>query len=138
MFIIGLLWYCIGFAQLPSTVKHIEIISDVSDTMALVNKSDIDKINTAFYRLKYADSLNTINNNIILLLNDEKSKLESILSEQNQIINNKDTQISIIRIKNRETISNLEKQVKDESRKKTIWEGATFFSLIAIIAIIIL
>ena len=125
------------YAQLPDSVKHVEIVSEVADTMFLLNKPDIDKINTAFNRLTYADSLNSVNEKIISSINIENAKLENIISEQKIIINNKDIQISNIQEKNKEVISDLEKQVKRANRKKVIWEVAagagvlgTIFALI--------
>lgn len=113
--------FCIAitcFAQLPNSVKHVEIVSEVADTMILINKIDADKINTAFNRLAWFDSLNVVNSEIISSLNVENNKLESIISEQRAIISNKDEQILQIKTKNQEVVSDLEKQVKRANRKK--------------------
>lgn len=99
-------------AQLPTEIKHVEIVSEIKDTMVLLNKPDLDIINTAFYRLEYADSLNTINENLISLLNVKNDKLDSIINVQKVVITNKDTQINNIKTQHREVVSNLEKQVK--------------------------
>ena len=115
----------ICYAQLPDSVKHVEIVSEVADTMFLLNKPDIDKINTAFNRLTYADSLNRVNEQIISSINIENAKLENIISEQKIIIDNKDIQISNIKEQNKEVISDLEKQVKRANRKKVFWEVTT-------------
>ena len=107
----------ICFGQLPTEVKHVEIVSEIKDTMILLNKPDVDKINTVFYRLDYADSLNIVNEAIITSLNVENSKLENIISEQKLVLTNKDIQINNIKEKDKEVISNLEKQVKRANRK---------------------
>lgn len=114
------LFYClICFAQLPDEIKHIEIVSEVSDTMVLLNKPDLDKINTAFYRLECADSLNAINEQIIDTLNAKEQKLEQSISVYQEVIKNKDEQISNIKEQNKEVISDFEKQVKRANRKIT-------------------
>ena len=127
----------ICFGQLPTEVKHVEIVSEIKDTMILLNKPDVDKINTVFYRLDYADSLNIVNEAIITSLNTENSKLENIISEQKLILSNKDVQISNIKEKNKEVISDLEKQVKRTNRKSMFWESTTGLSVICIILLAI-
>ena len=102
----------ICFAQLPDEVKHIEFISEPTDTMFVLNKNDVDKINTAFYKLECADSLNIVNDKIITALSIESSKLYNIISEQRIIIENKDIEINQIITENKEVISDLEKQLK--------------------------
>lgn len=99
-------------AQIPDSVKHIEIISEISDTMFLLNKPDVDIINTTFYKLDCADSLNAVNDAIIAGMSAENLKLESVISEQKSVLQNKDLQITNIQETNKEVISNLEKQVK--------------------------
>lgn len=115
-----LCWFFICFncfAQLPSEIKHIEIVSEIQDTMALLNKLDLDKINTAFCHLDALDSLNTLNEKLIANLNSQNNKLESIIYEQNVILNNKDAQIIYIEKQNKEVISNLEKQINRTNNK---------------------
>ncbi len=121
------------FSQLPDSVKHLEIVSEVKDTMLLINKNDADIINTVFYQHDVLDSLNVVNEQIINGLNTKNSDLENIISEQNIILNNKDTQISNIKQQNKEVISNLEKQVKRANIEKTVWESLTGVGIIAII-----
>lgn len=131
--IIGLFFFWTTLAQLPPEVKYVEIVSEIEDTMALLNKPDLDKINTTFYRLDCADSLNIINEKIISALNDENSKLDSIANSYKTIVANKDTQIENIKTENQEVISDFEKQIKRANTGKLIWEGTTIVSIIAII-----
>lgn len=131
--IIGLFFFWTTLAQLPPEVKYVEIVSEIEDTMALLNKPDLDKINTAFYRLDCADSLNIINEKIISALNDENLKLDSIANSYKTIVANKDTQIENIKTENQEVISDFEKQIKRANTGKLIWEGTTIVSIIAII-----
>ena len=110
--VIGLFIPIMCFAQLPDSVKHVEVVSEVKDTMLLINKNDADIINTVFYKHDVLDSLNVVNEQIINRLNTKNSDLENIISEQNIILDNKDTQIINIKQQNKEAISDLEKQVK--------------------------
>jgi len=120
MCIIGLLVSVICFSQLPDSVKHVEIVSEIKDTMLLINKNDADIINTVFYQYNVLDSLNIINEQIILSLNVKNSNLESIVTEQKIILENKDKQLTNIKQQNKEVISDLEKQVKRANTGKTI------------------
>ena len=49
------------YGQVIERVKHIEIVSEIQDTMALLNKKDIDKINQVFFEREKLDSLNRAN-----------------------------------------------------------------------------
>ena len=136
--LIAILLICfslIANAQLP---KHVEFVSEVADTMVLINKPDLDKINTTFYMFEQLDSLNTINEQLINSLKIQTSKLENIVSEQNQVISNKDTQIDYITKQNKEIVSDLEKQVKRANSKTAFWEGISGIGVIAIIILAIL
>lgn len=115
-----LLFFCIiANAQLPQEIKHVEILSEVADTMVVINKTDVDKINTAFYLLDYADSLNSLNEQIINTLKSSVTTLESICENQKLVISNQETQINNIKSTNKDVISDLEKQLKIANRKKT-------------------
>lgn len=107
----------IGFAQLPKEVKHIEIASEVVDTMILVNKPDLDKINTAFYRLEIYEDLNETNEEIISNLQLETNKLKELADKQEIIIDNQKQQLANREKENKELISDLEKQIKRANRK---------------------
>lgn len=106
----------IGFAQLPDKVKHVEIASEVVDTMIMINKSDLDKINTAFYRLEVSDSLNVVNDRLIEDLTLTSDKLKDMVESQRIIIENKDILIERINSNNQEVVSDLEKQLKRANR----------------------
>lgn len=127
----------ICFSQLPDSVKHIEVVSEIKDTMLLINKNDADIINTVFYQYDILDSLNTVNEQIISDLNIKNFDLENIISEQNIILDNKDTQIYNIKQQNKEVISNLEKQVKRANIGKTVWESLTGIGIVTIIFLVI-
>lgn len=112
----------ICFAQLPDTVKHVEIASQVADTMILINKPDLDKINTAFYRLDTYEELNRVNEELIADLKIESNNLKEIASKQEIIIENQKIQLVNKDTQYKETISDLEKQVKRANTWTTIWQ----------------
>ena len=124
-------------AQLPDEIKHIEIVSEVTDTMVVLNKSDLDKINTAFYMLDVSDSLNVVNEQIISTLKMTNNNLESIIERQKYVISNQETQINTINSKNKDVISDLEKQLKRANRWKVFWESTTGVSVIAVVLLAI-
>ena len=123
----------IGFAQLPKEVKHIEIASEVVDTMILVNKPDLDKINTAFYRLEIYEDLNETNEEIISNLQLETNKLKELADKQEIIIDNQKQQLANREKENKELISDLEKQVKRANRKIVFWQITTGLGVVGTI-----
>ena len=107
------------FAQLPNTIKCVEIASEVADTMILINKPDLDKINTTFYLLDVADSLNSVNEEIISNLTLQTNTLKDLANSQIAIIENQNIQIEHIKSVNQDVISDLEKQVKRANNQKS-------------------
>ena len=71
-------------------VKHIEIVSEIQDTMALLNKKDIDKINQVFFEKEKLDSLNRANEELISLYQAKCLSLLNISSLKDDIIKDKD------------------------------------------------
>ena len=65
--ILFLFFSILGYGQTIEGVKHIEIVSEIQDTMALLNKKDIDKINQVFFEREKLDSLNRANEELINL-----------------------------------------------------------------------
>ena len=65
--ILFLFFSILGYGQTIEGVKHIEIVSEIQDTMALLNKKDIDKINQVFFEREKLDSLNRANEELISL-----------------------------------------------------------------------
>lgn len=76
------------FGQSLDSIKHIEIISEIQDSMTLINKNDIDSINETFYELKVANRVNEINDSIINVLTLQTQQLDSILRSQKIVIEN--------------------------------------------------
>lgn len=125
------------YGQVIEGVKHIEIVSEIQDTMALLNKKDIDKINQVFFEREKLDSLNRTNEELISLYQAKCLSLLNINSLKDDIIKDKDLLID-------ETKDALEAKYEDQKletkkmkNKKLIWQGISIAE-IAIFLIIVL
>lgn len=125
------------YGQVIEGVKHIEIVSEIQDTMALLNKKDIDKINQVFFEREKLDSLNRVNEELISLYQAKCLSLLNISSLKDDIIKDKDLLID-------ETKTSLEAKYEDQKletkkmrNKKLIWQGISIAE-IAIFLIIVL
>ena len=123
------------FSQNISQIKHLETISEITDTMALINKQDIDKINRIYFIKNKLDSLNCLNEAIIRELNVKVAAQDSIIFNQLGIISNKDYIILEYKNKHDELIANNLKQLKKEQRKSRIFKifSASELAIIAIL-----
>ena len=109
-----------GFSQSLDSIKHIEIISEIQDSMALINKTDIDKINKTFFDLEISDSLNQVNDSIINTLTIINHNLDSIICAQEIIIEN-DSQIkSQIIYETNVEINKYKSELKKSNNKKIV------------------
>lgn len=124
------------FSQNISQIKHLETISEITDTMALINKQDIDKINRTYFIKNKLDSLNCLNEAIIRELNVKVAAQDSIIFNQLGIISNKDYIILEYKNKHDELIANNLKQIKKEQRKSRIFKifSASELAIIVILA----
>ena len=95
------------YGQVIEGVKHIEIVSEIQDTMALLNKKDIDKINQVFFEREKLDSLNRANEELISLYQVKCLSLLNISSLKDDIIKDKDLLID-------ETKTSLEAKYEDQ------------------------
>lgn len=138
LIILMLLLPVFGFSQPLDSIKCIHILSEIQDTMVLLNKPDVDKINKTFHDRDQLDSLNKINEQAIELLQIENVLLDSIIANQEIIIQNNQS----IEVNLQNEISKTEDSYKDllksERRKKIGWQSCTGISLIAIILILLL
>lgn len=126
------------FCQSLDSIKHIEIISEIKDSMALINKEDIDKINNTFYELEIADSLNHVNDSIINLLIIQNNKLDSVTQHQKIVIENNDIIKTQIIADHTSEIDMYKKEIKRSNNKKVLWQSTTGASILAIILLILL
>lgn len=69
-------------------VKHIEVVSEIEDSMVLLNKPDVDKINKTYFEKNKLDSLNTYNEKTISLLEQKIEIQDSILINNQFLLDN--------------------------------------------------
>lgn len=125
------------YAQYIPGVKQIEIVSEIQDSMVLLNKPDVDKINKTYFEKNKLDSLNFYNESLIYLLENKVSLLDSINLEKDKIIRN---HLSIQNKLNEElewTNEYYEKQLRKENNKKIWWQTATAAGVVGIILALI-
>lgn len=128
-------------AQSLDSLKHIEIVTELQDSMALINKSDINIINKVFYERDILDSLNSVNDTIIRNLKLQHIEKDSLIANYTAIIQN-DFKIkleyqSTLDEKNSQLIEN-QKAIKKQKTGKTIWQSTTGALAIALIIILCL
>lgn len=136
IFILFLFCSLQGYAQIDS-VKHIEIVSEIQDTMALLNKQDIDKINKIFFERDKLDSLNRANEEIIALYQTKCLYLLNTSSLKDDIIRDKDLLIDETKTSLEAKYETQKLETKKMRNKKMIWQGISIAE-IAIFLIIIL
>lgn len=127
-----------GFSQSLDSIKHIELISEIQDSMALINKSDINKINQTFHELECANALNEINDSIINTLVIQTHYLDSILQNQQVIIENEKLINDQLVLDHSAEINHYEKELRQSKNKKIMWQSTTGLSLLTIILILLL
>lgn len=89
---IGLMFCSIcTYGQFLPGVKHIEIVSEIEDSMVLLNKPDVDKINKTYFEKSKLDSLNVHKDQIINILEDKIYVQDSIIIYKNSLLENEIT-----------------------------------------------
>ena len=129
-----------GQDDVLSKVKHIEVVSEIQDTMALINKDDINKINKVFFERNYLDSLRVVDSMIIDNSTKLKEKMDSIVMKQINTIANQGMiikQYKDIVTNNQTDISELEKQHKKDKNSKIAWQSVSG-TLAAVLLIVLL
>ena len=121
------------------SVKHMVVVTELQDSMALINNDDINVINKVFYERNILDSLNIINDTIIRNLNLVKTKQDTIILNQQKIIQNdslikQNYQLSIDQ--QNKMIQDNKDAIKSQKTQKTIWQSAT--GLLAIVLVVVL
>lgn len=121
--------------------EHIEILTSVSDSMLLMQKSEIDVINKVFYQRDLYRNLTFMNDSII-------NQLQKIINYKNIVIEYKDSVIVNENLKFDNLLQNsIEKDNKiidmkasmQKSEKEiTLWKTISGTSILTIILILIL
>lgn len=138
-------WIITFFLLIPSTIyaqidsiKHVEVVSELQDSMILLQKSEVDKINKVFFERNQLDSLNILNEKIISDLETTKSTLDSIIVDQQIIIENH-TEIENSLTKELEDCQDLyDKNLKKERRQKIGWQTGTGIGILTILLILLI
>lgn len=117
---------------------HVEYVSEKSDSMALLNKKDVDIINNVFSERNSLDSLTKINEQIILNLEQENQIKDSIIFKQIQTIENDQIIVQELEQRNNQTLEVYTQELKKEKRKKISFQTLTGAGIIAIILLILL
>jgi hypothetical protein len=126
----------VGFTCSAQT--HLEYISEPSDSMAVINKEDIDLINGVFNERNILDSLYNLNEQIISNLEVEINIQDSIIINQNQTIKNNEVVISELETRNNQNIEMYSKELKKEKRTKISFQSLTGAGIITIILLLLL
>lgn len=126
--------------SLHKRVKHVEVISEIQDTMALINKDDINKINKVFYERNVLDSLRVVDSCIIESQNKLKQLTDSIVATQINTIENQSSIIeqyeNVISESNSEIVE-LEKKQKKDKNSKIAWQSISG-TLAAVVLVLLL
>ena len=126
------------FGQSLDSIKHIEIISEIQDSMALINKNDIDSINEVFYELKVSNRVNEINDSIINVLTLQTQQLDSILRSQKIVIENEKLIRDQLVSQHSYEVDFYKKELKKSNNKRVAWQTTTGIGLLSIILLILL
>lgn len=127
---------CICNLALAQT--HVEYISEKCDSMALINKEDIDIINKVFNERNVLDSLNVINEKIIQSLEETNVLKDSIILKQEQTIENDKAIQEELEARNSSAEETYQRKIKSEKRKTISFQALSGAGIIAIILLILL
>lgn len=138
IFILSVFWCFSCFGQDLTQIKHIELISEIKDTMIMINKEDADKINRTYFLKNQLDAINCLNEKIISELKVKSIKQEDIIKEQQEIVNNYKKVVEEQKEQNEKLIKDYDSSFKKSQKKKAVWQGIGIGESIAIILLICL
>lgn len=128
-------------AQPLDSLKHITIVTELQDSMALINNDDINIINKVFYERDLLDSLNSVNDTLIRKLDLVRINQDNIISKQKAVIQN-DSLIKIqykLAIDDRnKIIQDNQKVIKNQKNQKVIWQSTTGALAIALLVVLLI
>lgn len=138
-------WIIVFFLLIPSilnaqidSIKHVEVVSEIQDSMVLLQKSDVDKINKTFFEKNQLDSLNTLNEKIIFNLEQVNSTLDSIIVNQQLIIENHAEIENSLTKELEECQDFYDRSLKKERRRKIGWQTGTGIGILTILLILLI
>lgn len=131
----------ISLLSISSYAQHIELVSEPTDSMALISKEDIDIVNNVFNKRNILDSLNAINDSIISNLIIIRDYYLNIIQNQKVIIKND----SLIKLKYKSLIEErdailqkYQKDIKNQKTQKTIWMSTSGGLAIALLIVLLI
>lgn len=131
----------ISLFSISSYAQHIELISEPTDSMALISKEDIDIINNVFNERNILDSLNTINDSIISNLELVRLQHLNIIKDQKVIIQNDSLIINrqeLLLNEREKILQKYQKDIKNQKTQKTIWMSTSGGLAIALLIILLI
>lgn len=131
----------ISLFSISSYAQHVELVSEPTDSMALISKEDIDVINNVFNERNILDSLNTINDSIINNLELVRLQHLNIIKDQKVIIQNDSLIINRqeLLLKERDKIlQKYQKDIKNQKTQKTIWMSTSGGLAIALLIVLLI
>lgn len=126
-------------AQSIDSLKHIVVVTEMQDSMALINNDDINIINKAFHERNILDSLHKIDGTLIRNLDLVRIEQDKIIKNQRAVIQNDSIikkQYKLAIDQKNQIIKDNEKAVKIQKTQKTIWQSTT--GALAIVLIVVL
>lgn len=136
-----LMCFTISNAQSIDSLKHIVVVTELQDSMALINNEDVNIINKVFYERNILDSLNTINDTLIKKLEIQRLDLQKIILNQKVVIQND----SLIKLKYQSLLENqnkilqkYQKDIKNQKTQKTIWMSTSGGLAIALLIVLLI
>ena len=126
-------------AQSLDSLKHIVVVTEMQDSMALINNNDINIINKVFYEREVLDSLHKVDGTLIRNLDLVRIEQDKIIKNQRAVIQNDSIikrQYQLAIDQKNQIIKDNEKAVKIQKTQKTIWQSTT--GALAIVLIVVL
>ena len=131
----------ISLFSISSYAQHIELVSEPTDSMALISKEDIDIINSVFNERNILDSLNTINDSIISNLELVRLQYLNIIKDQKVIIQNDSLIIDkqkLLLNEREKILQKYQKDIKNQKTQKTIWMSTSGGLAIALLIVLLI
>ena len=126
-------------AQSVDSLKHIVVVTEMQDSMALINNNDINIINKVFHEREVLDSLHEVDGTLIRKLDLVRIEQDKIIKNQRAVIQNDSIikrQYQLAIDQKNQIIKDNEKAVKIQKTQKTIWQSTT--GALAIVLIVVL
>lgn len=110
-------------AQSIDSLKHIVVVTEMQDSMALINNNDINIINKVFHEREVLDSLHKVDGTLIRKLDLVRIEQDKIIKNQRAVIQNDSIikrQYQLAIDQKNQIIKDNEKAVKIQKTQKTI------------------